>query len=1455
MAGQGSRSALVRPGHRWKHSDCKSALESGHTSVLAIAVSAVILAGRLCFMLPLAAQEKESFDYFAPSSGSVSVAEPTNNTSSASKPVAAQAGAATPTVSEPKGVRLWIEWGNGKPRQWNAEVRVSDGSVSQLRPMGYAADEPGSMYVEDGIAYVRQTRARQYDSMSLLVNAPVSAKLTIEMSSVGSSSEQKTIDIPLLSLLETVHRDSIDKQGNKLIVRRAPGDELRLKFQRQSLVLAPKEVFNVTVQPHLVRVEPNAIYRCQVQVYRAREDQQLWIKENIVQSDDQRQLPPITPFPVRLPGRVGAYDIVVSFGPQQEKTPFSKTDGWPYQRRLQVVVVDGKPDTRWNPIPVIPESRVGGWHVVGEIDPVSLLSTETLETPSNPIERLRQSNVTNLKPTQFGRIKARQLDQPFVELAPGAWQAIPIAVATVGRPHIVEIDYPTGVRQTLGISILEPNAAGEVVPLGLDSGIDVTPQLGDRAAVRMHQIKFWPRTKSPVILLMNCRRNAPGVYGQIRVRAGPQHLPTHPNLSNPGDRLLAAYYDRPYLTENFSATQFVDGGSRRLLKDWRSFHDAGNRLIEYLRHAGYNGAIMCVARDGGAIYPSQLLNSTPRFDNGAFFTTAQDPLQKDVPEMLLRMFNQSQMTFIPAIHFSAPLPALETLRRKDNSGITLAHADGRSLKNRTSGAIYNPLDPRVQRAMRDVIKELAARYAEHPSFGGIALQLDGKSYAQFPDEDWGCDDLTLARFASDSESINVKTKDEGGEDDLLRLRWLDWRAKKLAEFYEQIQKDIAAAKPEAKLYLTAANPFAGLEANEHSRPTNLADGISFDDKLLRVGIKPDLFADKESIVLLRSELTLPRQKQGIDLQLAHAAEKDKLFNSMGTTGALTFNRPLTIDLLSFKKRSPFGAEKTQARFASHIAPTGFENRRRFIHSLAALDAQCVVDGGWIATTAHDETLQQYTQVYRQLPAKKFETVKPRRSTGQPVVVRRATHENQTFLYAANDSRWPVTVSLEFSSGKFELKPLGDFAQEGLVQEDERPKWTFQLEPYGLVGAKLSEPKVRIVDWHAKLEEGAVRNLSAGIEDLGDRISTRRGPPINVLENPDFELTSSDDPLPGWQLANGRGMVIAIDRRSPQSGGQALQLQSIKPAHWANGPVVWARSNTFSPPETGRLAISAWVRTSNPSQQPRVRMALEGQLFGERYYVYSELGDGDTVRTPQTKLNSTWTPYVLAVTNLPAAGLSDLRIGFDLRGTGEVWIDNVQLYDLWLTSKENAQLRANVDHAAVHLQRGNVTECQQLLDSYSSQLLRRRIPRTMSTTRLAREPAGVPTPSPNNNLIRVKANAPQRSSPSETKQVSYDTVPTRPEIFRLPTVNTPATTDNTGISPAGTSITAEKTAQPEQKSWLSRLTGVFPRRSSKEPNQDKDQPSTVPERRTPISKRGRPVNSKSVIFGGGGSDDK
>ena len=109
-----------------------------------------------------------------------------------------------------------------------------------------------------------------------------------------------------------------------------------------------------------------------------------------------------------------------------------------------------------------------------------------------------------------------------------SWEAYTLSVSPPGRPYVLEVEYPSDVPQTLGLSIIETNAAGTLVPIGLDSGIDVSRRGRGRRARRTGSGIGWSSGRGPLrrcCLITNRRQRSPAVYGKIRVLGGWERLP------------------------------------------------------------------------------------------------------------------------------------------------------------------------------------------------------------------------------------------------------------------------------------------------------------------------------------------------------------------------------------------------------------------------------------------------------------------------------------------------------------------------------------------------------------------------------------------------------------------------------------------------------------------------------------------------------------------------------------------------------------------------------------------------------------------------------------------------------------------------------------------------------------------------------------------------------------------
>ena len=112
-----------------------------------------------------------------------------------------------------------VAWGGGSERLWEGSITVSRGTISQPRPLGIEADEPGSMWLEDGRLMVHQRSPRNYDGVDILVTASADAKLVVQLTATGDSQPGPQTEVPLADISSEFRNLQLDNHGNRLLVR------------------------------------------------------------------------------------------------------------------------------------------------------------------------------------------------------------------------------------------------------------------------------------------------------------------------------------------------------------------------------------------------------------------------------------------------------------------------------------------------------------------------------------------------------------------------------------------------------------------------------------------------------------------------------------------------------------------------------------------------------------------------------------------------------------------------------------------------------------------------------------------------------------------------------------------------------------------------------------------------------------------------------------------------------------------------------------------------------------------------------------------------------------------------------------------------------------------------------------------------------------------------------------
>ncbi|MEX2285992.1 MAG: family 10 glycosylhydrolase [Planctomycetaceae bacterium] len=1194
-------------------------------------------------------------------------------------------------------IRIRVEWGGTTPQCWNGLVEVSRGRLEQPVSLGIEADEPGTIWVDRGAVWLQRS-SRIYDGFDVSVVAPSDATLSLTLQSTAPAPDsiRKQFNVPIADF----HRgdDNVLKQEDdslRVVIRRAPGDLLIVNAQRPHMIFGPGEVFAAAVTldaPN--RTDRKTKTELSWQLRPARSDNTLREESMPVYFGDGETAATSVPITVPLPAEEGSYDIRFA---QRENGRETK------QRAVQVLVLDSARKSTLEASMDAPAVLVDSFQPGG----VNLLRRVAVRTNAQAFSQAVTGLLSVFPASDDGEQKSAAENSV-------KWNAYKLRVRHPQRPHRLVVSANSSTTQNVGISVLEPNAADQLMPVGLDSGLivireqSISSDSSARAASGMvkHELLFWPKVSDPVVMLHDMGTDTPLDVALVEVyelASLPMSRSANPvSQDEPPRRLVGPYMHKPMLPENFGARQAIDPQSGRSLHDWVTFHQSALRTAEYLHHFGYNSLLLAVLADGSTIYPSDLLQPTPRYDTGTFFSSGQDPERKDVLDLLFRVFDREGLTLVPELQFSTPLPALERLIAADSAGsrgIELIGRDGRSWREaqktmRGLAPYYNPLDPRVQQAILDVVGELAARYHAHSSFGGLAVELSGMGYLQLPGLEWGYDDETIARF---SAATGVAVPAGEGNDRYQRrhdfltsqqeAKWTRWRSEELARFHRRLADALHAHKPQSQ-FILACTQVLGDSSYDNEVAEALRSGRKLDSLLAEKGIIFDLYADAENFTVLR-----PAIWRSAANPLARAADQTindgSFFSALFSTcrqGSLFYHIPCECRIADFDNVSPWQPAYTW--LVAQASMGGIENRKRYADALASGDAQMLFDGGWLIPLGQERLTSKIRAVVSQLPAVPFHLNKVQQ---QPVTIRVARHQAASWIYAVNQMPYPVSVRLQLTC-KADL--TGNLLPDGsplalAAGEDGKKTTQFQLEPYDVWACRLSDASVTVENVEAEIPEASLSEIAARIQRIDRTIGEMRqvqSAPRFVVQNPGFERqTNEQAALPGWELPGANAARWSLDIDNPRSGSSSLLLTAADD----DG----AALSSALPADAGMrlFTMSVWLRSDREAAD--VRLVFSADADGKQH-----------VRYLPVTVNTEWKHYQFRVTDIPADRLENAKVRIEIRGPGKLWIDDVDIHQNRLSPEDLRQITKTHSAITVAWSEGRYADCQRLLDSYWGQVL-------------------------------------------------------------------------------------------------------------------------------------------------------
>lgn len=1237
-----------------------------------------------------------------------------------------------PAVVQPMRCRL--VWGGGAHRTWRCRVRTSAGAITSPVALGLHPDASASVWLEPDGLHLDQAPATGFNGVDFDLTGPLDGVLTVELEAVEGDEAVFRHSWPLRELLHGSQSQSLDEEGNRVTLARAPGDALRVSTGRPHLVFEPGESWEPVITPNLVPELAGRQAILRGWMTPARKSRPVMDRQSrSISLDSSGSNGPIA-WPVQVPAEEGVYDLHLEIIPRWYQASFQSAGQY---RRIQFIVIDsaGKRDAE----------------MAGVGDPWKVTGTASLAPPPasmvlpDPVQAFRK--LPGMTPLHPG-VTALEKPDHWTLLPVGGWKVVDLPIGEKGMPHRVTVRLRSPGGMAAGLSVLQPDEAGNLPAIGEDTGVafgasDLTSQpAGEHGQPCEQTIYFWPNHSQPKLLVANRHATAGLEIGLIEVASGPRELPRlFPGTGDAGGaevgggrrRQLLGCFEAPLFVDRFGASRTMDPVSGQPLDDWQTFYEGTDRWIQYLRASGQTGAVLCVAADGSALYPSGLLRPNPRYDSGVFFHDAADPVRKDVLELILRMFDRAGLTLVAVLEAKQPLPGLESLRRSAPAGSippgAMVLANGQVTGREAQQPLYDPLCEPVRQELRFLLLELAERYRSHGSLKGLGLVLRPDTWIQALETESGFHPDNLRAFSlssgvgfPDDTAGAIRVLVDGG----LLPKWVAWRNQSATAFWTRLSDSLLSAGPELRLYLAQADTFdqgqlaerTDPRLHEPQDPAAIAAAAGWDLPAWRseqiVLLQPHRVAPQDSVIARRREAGIEPVRAAV-------------FRNVGYQAALFSHRSAPVQFSEPVSRDPSGQTSSRLIRLQPMTPAGTLNRRRFSNALHAADLRCVADGGWLPAAGQEAATGRWFEAFGRLPDQRFEDVKHDSAVvdSGAVRVRQSAPGQEWFAYAVNASPWPVSVSLALSGSSPVIpESWGNGSAVWAAGENGGlGRLQVELEPWGLVVVRVRGLETSATGFVALLPASAGGQLQEKVFGLQSLLTQNRNPAgKNWVRNADFELASGRPE--GWRWNEAAGDQVGVVLGGPNGAGQCLELRGgVQP--------VWIRSSEFGLPETGRLTLVVRLQADRPWDRIPLRLSVESSSGTQPWYRFGTVNEssatGRRLGSAETAAGG-WNEYVVHFDQLPTGPNTRLRVGFDLMGPGTVRVDDVQLYDSRLSERDVRALAQMVATAGNLL--GNpqhADQCRRVLEGYwplfFEELAIRQMNESRQLAKVAEESAG------------------------------------------------------------------------------------------------------------------------------------
>lgn len=424
-------------------------------------------------------------------------------------------------------------------------------------------------------------------------------------------------------------------------------------------------------------------------------------------------------------------------------------------RVTREMVVVGRLDLPEVPLKEVQSETVRRQRLVSKID-----CTVHEANPSNFIDH---SNWFGSKICQnVGRVTERPTGR-YRETGPnkGDLFSYRIEVGEMGRPHILEFDYPDDADRMIYCAVMDSIALGfrnNTPPEGYQSWASGTcgircggfmPLSGEK---RTGRLLFFPASKVNTVYFENGVTGSRAAVSEVRVYALDGDLPVPPPPKT--TRLYGNHNERPLMHHWGSfvtpAIHAYDRGDQ-LLKWTAAYWSVANR-IRQMRHCGQNCSI-----EGGYMYDRGFPSKS-----GVSECIAED---FDYHELILKMYKANGIrVFLSYEYTGSPDVSMSGARSvgdRENWAGTARPADqvdrfGRQITGH--GMAVNAFSPAVWPSALKAMREMYERYAPIGAVEGVVIQV---GWLWAPSFGWIKNDVTAMEVGYDDDTVEAFERDTG----------------------------------------------------------------------------------------------------------------------------------------------------------------------------------------------------------------------------------------------------------------------------------------------------------------------------------------------------------------------------------------------------------------------------------------------------------------------------------------------------------------------------------------------------------------------------------------------------------------------------------------------------------------------------------------------------------------------